>query len=96
MLDSFEATLGRHTSATSALEDWCASQQLASQTEVRAMPAPGRHLAASPETRAALRVGPAEHLGYRHVRLACGGKVLSVAHNWYVPARLTSDMNAAL
>ena len=35
-------------------------------------------------------------LGYRHVRLACGTNVLSEAHNWYVPGRLTPAMNAAL
>jgi len=30
------------------------------------------------------------------VRLTCGDAVLSVAHNWYVPARLTPKMNHAL
>lgn len=30
------------------------------------------------------------------MRLTCGGAVLSVAHNWYVPARLTPEMNRAL
>lgn len=35
-------------------------------------------------------------LGYRHVRLSCGKATLSVAHNWYVPARLTPAMNATL
>ncbi len=38
----------------------------------------------------------AEPLGYRHVRLSCGGKVLSQAHNWYVPARLTPEINRQL
>ncbi len=30
------------------------------------------------------------------MRLSCGGKVLSIAHNWYVPARLTPEMNRIL
>ncbi|MFM6832719.1 MAG: hypothetical protein ACKOVA_20640, partial [Novosphingobium sp.] len=30
------------------------------------------------------------------VRLTCGDTVLSVAHNWYVPARLTPEMNRTL
>lgn len=37
-----------------------------------------------------------EPLGYRHVELRCGDVVLSVAHNWYVPARLTPGMNRTL
>lgn len=35
-------------------------------------------------------------MAYRHVRLSCGASVLSVAHNWYVPSRLSPDMNEAL
>ncbi len=52
--------------------------------------------APSPATRAALGVGPAEPLAFRHVRLRCGNAVLSDAKNWYVPARLTPAMNMAL
>ncbi len=33
---------------------------------------------------------------YRRVRLSCGATVLSEAENWYVPSRLTADMNAQL
>ena len=33
---------------------------------------------------------------YRRVRLACGGRVLSEADNWYVPGRLTPEMNRVL
>ena len=35
-------------------------------------------------------------MAFRHVQLLCGTAVLSDAKNWYVPARLTSAMNAAL
>ncbi len=51
---------------------------------------------ASAEVRAALDVKPDEPLGYRRVRLKCGDHVLSEADNWYVPARLTPEMNHAL
>lgn len=37
-----------------------------------------------------------QQTGYRHVRLSCGEQVLSEAHNWYVPARLTPQMNDLL
>lgn len=43
-----------------------------------------------------LGITAAEPLGFRHVRLACGTTVLSEAYNWYVPARLTAEMNATL
>jgi chorismate-pyruvate lyase len=33
---------------------------------------------------------------YRHVCLRCGAVVLSEAENWYVPSRLTPQMNALL
>ena len=33
---------------------------------------------------------------YRRVRLHCGAYILSEAENWYVPARLTNDMNRLL
>ena len=72
------------------------AEHLFTSPDIRALKDPGAELAATAETRAALKVGPQERLGYRHVQLVCGGKVLSVAHNWYVPARLTSEMNAAL
>lgn len=48
------------------------------------------------DARALLQVPPAAPLGYRHVGLSCGGRTLSVAHNWYVPERLTPAMNATL
>ena len=51
---------------------------------------------AAADVRAALDVKPDEPLGYRRVRLKCGDHVLSEADNWYVPARLTPEMNHVL
>lgn len=51
---------------------------------------------ATAEQRAHLKVGPAEPIVYRSVALKCGPVSLSIAENWYVPARLTPEMNAAL
>ncbi|WP_240481406.1 hypothetical protein [Novosphingobium fuchskuhlense] len=56
----------------------------------------GASEAATPAVRAALGVGTGEPLAFRHVRLRCGGTVLSIAKNWYVPARLTPAMNTTL
>jgi hypothetical protein len=46
--------------------------------------------------RRVLQVGADEPVRYRRVRLACGGHVLSEADNWYVPGRLTAEMNTVL
>ena len=41
-------------------------------------------------------VAPGEPYGFRRVTLMCGDKVLSEADNWYLPARLTPQMNQVL
>jgi hypothetical protein len=51
---------------------------------------------ASAEQRARLGVGDTEPVRYRHVQLRCGDRVLSEADNWYVPGRLTAEMNRLL
>ena len=83
-------------SATFALESWCADHKLAADPRLVAerLPVPDKPLTAA--QRARLAIGPDEPVRYRRVRLACGGRVLSEADNWYVPARLTPEMNATL
>jgi len=51
---------------------------------------------AAPEQRRELDVTPTEPVRYRRVRLKCGSVVLSEADNWYVPSRLTPEMNSLL
>jgi hypothetical protein len=43
-----------------------------------------------------LRVRDASEVQYRRVELRCGAHILSEADNWYVPGRLTPEMNALL
>jgi enamine deaminase RidA (YjgF/YER057c/UK114 family) len=50
----------------------------------------------SPDQRRELGIGPTESVRYRRVRLRCGSLVLSEADNWYVPSRLTKEMNELL
>jgi hypothetical protein len=50
----------------------------------------------TPDQRAELGVSPTETVRYRRVKLACGAVVLSEADNWYVPGRLTPEMNRQL
>ncbi len=94
-LGELEAVLASHESATAALEEWCAMRRLADPARVVAEPAGGR-IEPSAESRALLEVNEGAQVGYRHVRLSCGGYVLSDAHNWYVPGRLTPEMNHVL
>ena len=84
--------------ATQTLEKWCAERGLADPARVRAevVRSEGRVVASASPARTRLKVGKHELLGYRKVRLMCGAHLLSEATNWYVPSRLTAEMNAAL
>ena len=89
------AILASH-SATATLESWCADHRIAVPARITANLDRGTNTPATPADRLALQVSPNEPVGYRHVRLACGGHVLSEADNWYVPSRLTPEMNRQL
>jgi hypothetical protein len=95
-LKQFEALLAANASATTALGQWCRRQGFADPPLVTAQPVVGAMRALRPEQRAVLQPGPGEEPAVRIVRLSCGGRVLSEAENWYVPARLTPEMNARL
>ncbi|MDB5459267.1 MAG: hypothetical protein JWO72_1008 [Caulobacteraceae bacterium] len=95
LLETLNADLLSHDSATAVLQDWCDAHGPA-----------GRHILAErvrgpdkplpPAGRAALGAGVDQGLRYRRVRLTCGPQVLSEADNWYLPARLTPQMNSTL
>lgn len=94
-LDEFERVLAAQDSATAALGQWCRMHGIAELPAIRAERLGGTP-EASGEVRALLGVAADEALAYRHVRLVCGSAVLSEADNWYVPARLTPEMNRLL
>jgi chorismate-pyruvate lyase len=96
LIESLNADLLAHGSATLTLERWCADHRLANPARIVAERVSGAGKPASAEVREALDVKPDEPLGYRRVRLKCGDHVLSEADNWYVPARLTPEMNHVL
>jgi len=95
-VDGLERMLASHDSATAALEQWCEQQGLANPARVIAQQAPGQLVNEPADLRALLDIDAAELLGSRHVRLTCGDRLLSQAQNWYVPSRLTPEMNAVL
>jgi chorismate-pyruvate lyase len=96
LIETLNADLLSHDSATLTLERWCADHRLADPARIVAERVYDVDKAATPEVRAALDVKADEPLGYRRVRLKCGDHVLSDADNWYVPARLTPEMNHVL
>jgi hypothetical protein len=96
LIESLNADLLAHDSATLTIERWCADHRLADPARIVAERVSDAAKPASAEVREALDVKPDEPLGYRRVRLKCGDRVLSEADNWYVPARLTPEMNHVL
>ena len=96
LLQSLNADLLSHDSATLTLDRWCAAHHLADPATVTAERVHDVNKAPTAAQRELLRVSPTELVGYRRVRLHCGSHVLSEADNWYVPGRLTADMNQSL
>ena len=96
LLQSLNADLLSHDSATLTLDRWCGAHQLAEPAKIVAERVRDVEKPATAEQRELLGVSATEPLRYRRVRLKCGARVLSEADNWYVPARLTANMNQAL
>ena len=96
LLEELRGALLTENSATVTLERWCRTHRIADDPTIVADRDPAREQPITQEQRAALGIGPDEPVRYRHVRLSCGGRLLSEADNWYVPARLTPAMNATL
>ncbi len=96
LLQTLNADLLSHDSATATLADWCELHRLASPPRIVAARATDVEKPPSPEQRRELGVTPVDLVRYRRVRLMCGSLVLSEADNWYVPSRLTPEMNRLL
>ncbi len=96
LLQSLNADLLSHDSATLTLDRWCGAHHLADPATITAERIHDVDKAPTAQQRELLHVSPTEPIGYRRVKLHCGSHVLSEADNWYVPSRLTADMNQAL
>jgi hypothetical protein len=95
VLETLNAELLSHDSATLTLEHWCDVHHLAAPARVVAARV-SADKAPTPEQRRELQVSDAEPVRYRRVRLSCGAVLLSEADNWYVPSRLSEAMNREL
>lgn len=96
LIQTLNAELLSHDSATLTLERWCDVHRLASPPRIVAARVDTADKPPSREQRLELGVSPTEPVRYRRVRLLCGPLVLSEADNWYVPGRLTPEMNRLL
>ncbi len=96
LVQGLNAEILASRSATATLEKWCRDHALAVEPRVVAEVLDGEPVAPSAEQRQRLRADLGEVVRYRRVRLRCGEHVLSEAENWYLPGRLTAEMNRAL
>lgn len=95
-LQTLNADLLSHDSATLTLDRWCARHHLADGAKIVADRVRGQDKPPPATVRDQLHVETGQPIAYRRVRLRCGAHVLSEADNWYLPSRLTPDMNRAL
>jgi len=96
LIQALSAEILRSQSATATLENWCRDHRLADPPRIVALVVSGTHRTPSRDQLRRLDVGAERDVTYRRVRLQCGTHILSEADNWYVPARLTADMNRSL
>jgi hypothetical protein len=96
VLQTLNADLLSHDSATLTLERWCDVHRLASPPRIVALRVPDVDKLPTPEQRRELAITATDPVRYRRVKLMCGSHVLSEADNWYVPGRLTPEMNKLL
>ncbi len=96
LLATLNADLLSHDSATLTLERWCGAHGLAADPRIHAQLQRGLDTPPTEAQRRELGVGADEPVRYRRVWLSCGDRVLSEADNWYVPRRLTPEMNRVL
>lgn len=95
LLQTLNADLLSHDSATAVLQDWCDAHGPGG-LKIKAERVLGQEKPLPAEAKTALGVGAGVRVRYRRVRLACGANVLSEADNWYLPDRLTVQMNQTL
>jgi chorismate-pyruvate lyase len=96
LIDSLRVELLSGGSATDILTSHCAALGSVMPAVIRAERVRTADKQADARTRKLLAARADEQVLYRHVRLTCGTHILSEADNWYVPDRLTADMNKTL
>ena len=96
LMQTLNADILGSSSATQILERWCHDHRMADEPKIIARLVTGVYKAPTAEQLQRLRVTRTDRVKYRRVELRCGDHVLSEADNWYVPSRLTAEMNKLL
>jgi hypothetical protein len=96
LIETLNAKLLGARTATEVLDKWCTDHKMASDPAVRARIVAGAKKPVSAEQRGRLQIGADEKVAYRRVELTCGDHVLVEADNWYVPSRLSLEINHVL
>lgn len=96
LMQTLNAEILASRSATLTLEKWCRDHKLAGEPKILAHLVPSIIKAPTAEQRQRLEVTAEDEVKYRKVQLRCGSRILSEAENWYVPSRLTAEMNRLL
>ena len=96
LIQTLNAAILSSRSATATLEQWCRDHKLADDPTIVADVVRGPETPATAEQRGRLQIGEQEPVKYRRVELRCGTRVLSKAEIWYVPSKLTAEMNRLL
>ena len=96
LIQTLNADILASRSATQSLENWCRDHRLADEPRIVARAVTGVSKPPDAEQRQRLEVTDRDDVKYRRVQLRCGSHVLSEADNWYVPGRLTAEMNRLL
>ena len=93
LLQTLNADLLSHDSATAVLQGWCDDHRLAPGAKMAAKLVRGADKPLPEAARALIGDAPVR---YRRVQLSCGRRILSEADNWYRPDPLTPEMNRLL
>jgi chorismate-pyruvate lyase len=96
LLSELNADLLSHSSATATLERWCGAHGLAREAKLLAHLVRGADQTIADDDRQRFNIPADQSIRYRRVQLFCGDRMLSEADNWYVPSRLTPEMNRLL
>jgi chorismate-pyruvate lyase len=96
LTQTLNAEILASTSATERLEQWCRDHKMATDPTIVAHVDVDMNKPPAAEQLRRLQVSSATEVRYRRVALRCGIHVFSEAENWYVPDRLTAEMNARL
>ena len=96
LTQTLNAEILASASATQSLEKWCRDHKMADDPIIVARVISGIDKVPTVEQLQRLQVASVSDVKYRRVELRCGHHAFSEADNWYVPSRLTAEMNKLL